>query len=97
MRRSLPLFAVLAVLALPSLALAQWSDNFDGYANGTSLHGVGGWAGWDNNPAATGFVTNAQCMAAISGNGGICKAKVVSPILGRSECPTRTLSRFVFI
>jgi len=64
MRRSLPLFAVLAVLALPSLALAQWSDNFDGYANGTSLHGVGGWAGWDNNPAATGFVTNVQSHSA---------------------------------
>ncbi|HWN83381.1 MAG TPA: hypothetical protein VNM87_14890 [Candidatus Udaeobacter sp.] len=64
MRRSLPLFALLAVMALPSLALAQWSDNFDGYANGTSLHGVGGWAGWDNNPAATGFVTNAQSHSA---------------------------------
>ena len=32
-----------------------------------------------------------------SGNGGICKAKVVSPILGRSECPPRTLSEFACI
>jgi hypothetical protein len=64
MRRSLPLFAVLAALALPTLALAQWSDNFDSYANGTSLHGVGGWAGWDNSPAATGFVTNSQSHSA---------------------------------
>lgn len=64
MRRSLPLFAVLAALALPTLALAAWSDNFDSYANGSALHGVGGWAGWDNNPAATGYVSNAQSHSA---------------------------------
>jgi hypothetical protein len=65
MRRSVQLLAALSALAvLPALAQAQWSDNFDGYANGTSLHGVGGWAGWDGNPAATGFVTNVQSRSA---------------------------------
>jgi hypothetical protein len=65
MRRSVRLLATLAAIAaLPALAQAQWSDNFDSYANGTPLHGVGGWAGWDNNPGATGYVTNAQSHSA---------------------------------
>ncbi len=37
-----------------------WSDDFDSYANGSPLHGQGGWKGWDNTPAATGYVTNNQ-------------------------------------
>jgi len=37
-----------------------WSDDFDSYVNGSPLHGQGGWKGWDNNPAATGYVTNNQ-------------------------------------
>ncbi|MDH3402579.1 MAG: hypothetical protein OES32_18375 [Acidobacteriota bacterium] len=28
-----------------------WSEDFDGYATGMQLHGVGGWKGWDNMPA----------------------------------------------
>jgi hypothetical protein len=63
--RTSVLFALLAAMALvPTVALAQWSDNFDSYANGTPLHGVGGWAGWDNNPGATGYVTNARSHSA---------------------------------
>jgi hypothetical protein len=30
------------------------------------------YSGMDNQATNCGFVTNAQCMAAISGNGGIC-------------------------
>jgi len=30
------------------------------------------YSGLDNQATNCGFVTNAQCMAAISGNGGIC-------------------------
>lgn len=37
-----------------------WSDNFDSYATGSSLHGQGGWLAWDNNPATTVYVTDAQ-------------------------------------
>lgn len=61
MGRSLILVSALAFLVLlPAAALAGWAENFDAYANGSSLHGQGGWTGWDNNPAATAFVTNAQ-------------------------------------
>jgi hypothetical protein len=45
-------------------AVAQWTENFDGYANGTVLNNVGGWFGWDNVPAACGTVTNEQALSA---------------------------------
>jgi len=45
----------------PSLG---WSDNFDSYANGTYLYHVGGWYGWDDDPAACGTVTDAQAHSA---------------------------------
>lgn len=61
MRLSLLLSTVLvAVLLVSGSALAQWSDNFDSYLNGSALHGQGGWQGWGNNPAATAYVTNVQ-------------------------------------
>jgi len=37
-----------------------WFDNFDTYAAGSPLHGQGGWVAWDNNAAATGYVTSDQ-------------------------------------
>jgi hypothetical protein len=37
-----------------------WSENFDTYAAGSSMHGQGGWKGWDNDPAWEAFVTNDQ-------------------------------------
>jgi hypothetical protein len=58
--------ACIAGLAILSVAAnAQvWSDNFDSYANGTQLHGVGGWTGWDNLLAAGATVSNAQSSSA---------------------------------
>jgi hypothetical protein len=35
-----------------------WEDDFDSYTNGQSLHGVGGWTGWDNQSSATAYVTD---------------------------------------
>ncbi|MCL4870870.1 MAG: hypothetical protein KJ063_18075 [Anaerolineae bacterium] len=66
-RRTLILATVIAVtllaVAAAIYAIPPWSENFDSYANGTSMHGVGGWAGWDNSPAYTGLVTNAQARS----------------------------------
>lgn len=57
--------AVMAVAATFAVAAnAQWSDNFDSYAAGTQLHGVGGWAGWNNDPNAGALVSNAQSSSA---------------------------------
>jgi uncharacterized repeat protein (TIGR01451 family) len=50
--------------ALVAFAGGPWSDNFDSYTNGDDLHGVNGWKGWDNSPAATAFVSNAQARSA---------------------------------
>jgi len=37
-----------------------WSDNFDSYPLGSSMHGQGGWKGWDNDPQWTAYVTDNQ-------------------------------------
>lgn len=37
----------------------QWADNFESYANGTSMYHVGGWSGWDDNSAAAGTISDA--------------------------------------
>ena len=37
-----------------------WEDDFDSYADGSSMHGQGGWKGWDNTPGATAYVTTAE-------------------------------------
>ena len=67
MRRAIFLSAAVLVFA-PAVAMAQpWSDNFDSYDNGTNLHGVGDWLGWDNDADATGFVTDAQWNSAPHG------------------------------
>lgn len=62
--RSVLLIGAAAVLVcLPATALAQWADDFDSYADGTVLDGVGGWYGWDNAPASAGTVSSAQSMS----------------------------------
>jgi hypothetical protein len=43
-----------------------WGDDFEAYVNGTDLHGVEGWAGWDNDPQWTAFVTNAQARSGVN-------------------------------
>lgn len=52
-----------ALLALlPAVALGDWSEDFDTYAVGTSLHGVGGWEGWGGSPAGTAYVSADQAF-----------------------------------
>jgi len=45
--------AVAVVLMAAAGAMAQYSENFDGYVTGSQLHGQGGWKGWDNDPTWT--------------------------------------------
>lgn len=51
----------------------SWSDNFDSYATGSSMHGQGGWKGWDNSAGATANTSSAQAASApnsVDINGG---------------------------
>ena len=41
---------VLAIVGVSSVASAVFTEDFDGYATGSQLHGQGGWKGWDNDP-----------------------------------------------
>jgi len=40
-----------------------WEDNFDSYALGSSMHGQGGWKGWDDDPTWTAYVSNVKSMS----------------------------------
>jgi hypothetical protein len=35
-----------------------WADDYEAYALDSALHGQGGWTGWDDNAAATGYIRN---------------------------------------
>ncbi|MBU0637981.1 MAG: PEP-CTERM sorting domain-containing protein [Planctomycetes bacterium] len=52
-----------ALLYLPTSAVADWSDNFDSYAAGTKMDNVGGWAGWDNVSSAAGTISDVQALS----------------------------------
>jgi hypothetical protein len=53
MRKLCVLVTALALVSVGSLASAQeFSENFDSYASGMALHGVGGWKGWGNASSA---------------------------------------------
>lgn len=49
-------------LATPPIA-PLWSEKFDSYALGSSLHGQGGWKGWGNDPSVDALVTDAQAKS----------------------------------
>lgn len=57
-------FVCLVLAAMVAAGASAWFENFDGYANGQQLHGLNGWVGWDNNPAAGALVSNAQSFSA---------------------------------
>jgi len=47
----------------PQPLMAFWEENFDSYAEGQDLHGVGGWKGWDNDPTWTAYVSADQALS----------------------------------
>lgn len=55
-------WAIAFSLATVGLARGQWEDDFEAYVPGQSLHGFGGWQGWDNNPLLAGIVTGEQAF-----------------------------------
>ncbi len=54
----------LCAAPLRSVYRRPWSDGFDTYPTGGEMHGVGGWRGWDGDPAAGALVSNAQVRSA---------------------------------
>jgi hypothetical protein len=56
--------AIGLALTIPVIAsAADFAEDFDAYPTGTSMHGVNGWKGWDNNPAFTAFTTDVQALS----------------------------------
>jgi hypothetical protein len=52
------------VLAVPGMAQADWSENFDSYALGSGLHGQGGWHTWDGTLSWDAYVSNVYSLSA---------------------------------
>jgi len=65
--KALARLASIAAVALIGTSLnslaADFFDGFESYANGSSLHGQGGWAGWDNSAGATGYASTDYAYA----------------------------------
>ena len=56
--------AILACwLVAAGTAEAQWSENWDSYANGSQAIGQGGWQGWDGVATVGGLVTDNQAFS----------------------------------
>ena len=55
--------ALIACLATTCTVDAQWADDFESYSDGQVLDGVGGWGGWDMNPAFAGIASSAQARS----------------------------------
>ena len=61
MRSLKVLLLVLAIVGICTVASANgFTEDFESYAAGSALHGVGGWKGWDNTPSAGAPVSNAH-------------------------------------
>ena len=66
MTRSIALNAIAVGLCSVFLSLpaAGFTENFDSYATGSSLHGQGGWKGWFNDSDFTANTTSTQALSA---------------------------------
>ena len=62
MKSAMSVIAVMFLLA--SVAVADWSDNFDSYAAGSGLNGQGNWFCWGNNPDFDAYVSTTQAKSA---------------------------------
>ncbi len=59
MRKQIGTLALIALLSVvESTWAAEFTEGFETYAAGTSVHGQGGWKGWDNVAAAGASVSN---------------------------------------
>ena len=56
--RKMVVISLIIRVAFATTAVADWSEDFDSYGNGTGIIGQGGWEGWDGNPAWDAFVTD---------------------------------------
>ena len=61
---ALLLGAVVVLACLPGTAVANWEDDFDSYADGQLLYGVGGWSGWNDDSTYAGVVSSAYARSA---------------------------------
>ncbi len=61
---SLVIFISILAITCDTASGCNFQDEtFDAYDNGSSMHEQSGWQGWNNDPAATAFVTQDQSLS----------------------------------
>jgi len=63
----------------------HWDDDFESYANGSSMHGQGDWQGWDGDNTWTAFVTQVQAHGGLQSVDIRTDADLVHPFSGYSS------------
>jgi hypothetical protein len=64
MRNLRVVVVLIAIVGVSSVASASlFVEDFDSYDPGSSLHGQGGWKGWDNDPTWTAPASGAQAYS----------------------------------
>ena len=51
---------------LINITVSEWSEDWDAYSDGQQMHGVNGWKGWDNSPAAGALVSGVQYRSSLN-------------------------------
>ncbi len=89
--------AAVCALVTSGSAIADWTENFESYANGTPLQGVGGWKGWDNSPAAAGTVSQVQAHTGTNSVIVGAPGDAVHPFLPGEYTGTVELNAWIYI
>ena len=74
-----------------------WEENFDSYTAGDGMHGVGGWEGWENDPAWDAFVTSDQAQSTPNSVDVVADADLVHPFVGIGGTGLWTFTCFVYV
>lgn len=89
--------ALVALLTLGSaVAQADWYEDFEGYPAGSGLHGMGGWAGWNNDPAGDAVVTDLYAFNGVQ-SVAIAGAADIVQAFGGYDAGIWTLSAWMLI
>lgn len=62
MKLTVPIACFVLLAAAPAMA-ALFTEDFDSYVNGSSIHGQGGWEGWLGYAAVAGTITTSQASS----------------------------------
>ncbi len=82
-KRSRIIIAIGVLLILgTATAQADWFDGFESYPAGGGIHGQGGWAGWNDDPAFDAIISDLQAFTGSQSVAIAGAADIVQPFSG---------------